>query len=123
MLFSLTAAIGSGGGSAALANALPSSGERGVVVLNVPSALQIYYQHLMRARRNLPELPFIDVLYAGAQPVELQRSGERSLEVEVARGSRLDVRALRAQPRETAVSQRRRRAAAADACDRARSEW
>jgi hypothetical protein len=86
MLFSFGVASAAGGGTTALADALPSSGERGVVLLNVPLLTQLYYQKQIRVRRGLPELPFLDVLYAGGQPIEMRRSSERSLEVEVARG-------------------------------------
>jgi hypothetical protein len=84
-LFSTASANAVGGGTMALADALPVE-SRAVVLLNAPSELQGYFQQFIRRRRGLPPLASLDLLYAGSQPVEVLRSGERSLELSVARG-------------------------------------
>jgi hypothetical protein len=86
LLFSIATITPVGGSTTALADALPKSGERGVVLVNTPAALAVGSQALIRKRRGQSALPFIDLLYAGGQAVEVSRPSERSLEVGVERG-------------------------------------
>lgn len=75
-----------GGGLRALDRALPNSGDRGAVLVNAPADLLAYPQNLMRRREGRPEIPWIYILYSGAQPVEVTRPSERSLELDVDAG-------------------------------------
>jgi hypothetical protein len=76
--------LNAGGGATALADALASS-QRGVVLINEPAGM-IQLQDMVRARRGLPKLPFIDGLYQGGQPIEVRRPTDRTLELSVERG-------------------------------------
>ena len=85
MLFSTASANAVGGGTEALADALPRQAHA-LVVLNTPSELQAYFQPAIRQHRGLPSLPPVDVLYAGTQPVKVRRSSDRALDLEVENG-------------------------------------
>lgn len=76
--------LNAGGGATALADALASS-RRGAVLLNAPCSV-IPLQHIIRAQRGLPELPFIDGLYQGGQAIEVRRPTDRALELSVEPG-------------------------------------
>jgi hypothetical protein len=76
--------LNAGGGATALADALASS-QRGAVLINAPATL-IALQDMVRARRGLPKVPFIDGLYEGGQPIEVRRPSDRALEIGVERG-------------------------------------
>jgi hypothetical protein len=75
-----------GGGAIALERALPRDAAHGVLLINGPSHLPVYFQRLMRERAGVQTVPFIDMLYAGSSPIQLWRSAERSLELQVDRG-------------------------------------
>jgi hypothetical protein len=86
MLFSMASVTGAGGGATRLADRLPTTNDRGVVLLGAPIAVQVSCQDSIREHRGLPRLPFIDLLYAGGQPFEVSRPTDRSLELQVERG-------------------------------------
>jgi hypothetical protein len=74
-----------GGGGAALDETLGVTDTRPVLLINAASPLPIHFFGAMREWRKQPRPP-IDLLYGGGAPVELQRTGERSLELAVERG-------------------------------------
>jgi hypothetical protein len=86
MQFSTATANAVGGGATALANVLAAGSGRGAIVLNAPSSLVGAFQNLMRTREGMAPLPFVDILYAGAQPVHVRRPAAGVLELEVERG-------------------------------------
>jgi hypothetical protein len=75
-----------GGGIEALARALDEHADRPVVMVNIPNDVVAVFQDVVRARRGQAEPSSFDVLYSGLQPIELVRSGERHLEIQVAAG-------------------------------------
>jgi hypothetical protein len=75
-----------GGGSLALEHALPRDGQHGVLLVNGPSHLPVYFQRLMRERAGVTTVPFIDMLYAGGSALRVLRPAQRTLEVDAARG-------------------------------------
>jgi hypothetical protein len=75
-----------GAGALALERALPRDGAHGVLLVNGPAHLPVFFQRLMRERAGVQTVPFIDMLYAGASTVEVRRSGPRTLELDVEQG-------------------------------------
>jgi hypothetical protein len=84
-LFGCMSAV-AGGGGIALERALPEASTRGVVLINAPSQLAVPFQRDIRQWRGAASVPFVDLLYAGGAPVEVQRTSARTLELSVARG-------------------------------------